>query len=277
MENKELLVVFEKMYLQENEIKEKITIRVQIVFTLILAVIAVSSYMLRMLDFSQYAHVAYAIISLAFGFYSFLSISCFYAIKAFWGNTFKQVPPAMEVRGYCNALRHYNSEKSKIDFDGEPELIDVKGEVESYLCDAYEECATHNSELNQVRSRRVHLSFKWLLFSLAPLSLSGVLFVSFDMDVSSPRKNFQVIDKYVGDQLSGLNKSLDRIVKKTEELKEIAMSNEKTNPSGSKKGGEPTPVPVGTAPAKPQRPPMRIVLEDDRSISIEVNHETTKK
>jgi hypothetical protein len=63
MEVKELLVVFEKMYLQENEIKEKITIRVQIVFTLILAVITVSSYMLRMLDLDRYVFVGATIIA----------------------------------------------------------------------------------------------------------------------------------------------------------------------------------------------------------------------
>lgn len=280
MEVKELLVVFEKMYLQENEIKEKITIRVQVLFTLILAVITVSSYMLRMLDLERYISVSASIIASLVVFYAGLAVSTKYAIRAFWGNTFKQMPPAVEVRGYCSALIIYNEEveKAKSAHGAEAEVIDVRAEIDTYLCNVYEECATHNSEINQERSRKVHESFKWLLRSFVPLGIAGILFVGFDMDISSPRKNFQVIDKYVGDQIGGVRNSIDLIASQVVELRKSYMSESKK--TGNKPGGqsENVTVPLKTgAPVKPSGPPVRIVLEDDRSQSIEVSDEQRKK
>ncbi|WP_213936855.1 hypothetical protein [Pseudomonas sp. dw_612] len=281
MEVKELLVVFEKMYLQENEIKEKITIRVQIVFTLMLAVITVSGYMLRMLDLDRYIFVGAAIIASLVVFFAGLAVSSKYAIRAFWGNTFKQMPPALEVKGYCNALVSYNEEVEKAIQDGDgvgAEAVDVRSEVDTYLSNAYEECATHNSEVNQERSRKVHESFKWLLVSFAPLGIAGVLFIGFDMDVSSPRKNYQVIDKYVGDQIGKVERSIALIASRTEELKGVQMSEkDKVNVSPAKQTTS-APAPIKTSePAKPDAPRVRIVLEDDRSQSFEVSNESRKK
>ncbi|RON97117.1 hypothetical protein BK672_02145 [Pseudomonas fluorescens] len=280
MEVKELLVVFEKMYLQENEIKEKITIRVQILFTLILAVITVSSYMLRMLDLERYVLIAASIISSLVVFYAGLAVSAKYAVRAFWGNTFKQMPPAVEVRGYCSALISYNEEveKAKSTLGAEVEVVDIRSEVDTYLSNVYEECATHNSEINQERSRKVHESFKWLLCSFVPLGIAGILFVGFDMDVSSPRKNFQVVDKYVGDQIGVARRSIDLVTSQVVELRESYMSDSKRTGDKPGRQGENITAPLKTgAPVKPNGPPVRIVLEDDRSQSIEVSDEQRKK
>ncbi|MFJ2282064.1 hypothetical protein ACIOUG_13085 [Pseudomonas sp. NPDC087803] len=281
MDVKELLGVFEKMYLQENEIKEKITIRVQILFTLILAVITVSSYMLRMLDLDRYVFIGAAIIASLVVFFAGLTVSSKYAIRAFWGNTFKQMPPALEVKGYCSALVSYNDEIEKAVREGDglgAEAVDVRSEIDTYLSNAYEECATHNSEVNQERSRKVHESFKWLLFSFAPLGVAGILFVGFDMDVSSPRKNYQVIDKYVGDQIGKVERSIALIANQKEKLKEVQMSEKNKGNVDSAKQPTEAPAPIKTSgPIKPDAPRVRIVLEDDRSQSFEVSNESRQK
>ncbi|MGN4049929.1 hypothetical protein [Pseudomonas sp. SM4] len=283
MEVKELLVVFEKMYLQENEIKEKITIRVQIVFTLILAVITVSSYMLRMLDLDRYVFVGATIIASLVIFFASLGVSLNYAIRAFWGNTFKQMPPALEVKGYCSALVSYNEEVEKAIQEGDGDggsvqAVDVRSEVDTYLSNAYEECATHNSEVNQERSRKVHEAFKLLLCSFVPLGVAGVLFVGFDMDVSSPRKNYQVIDKYVGDQIGKVERGIAIIADHAEKSKGVKMSDKDKSNTDSAKQPTSTPAPIKTSgPTKPDAPRVRIVLEDDRSQSFEVNDEWRQK
>lgn len=287
MEVKELLIIFEKMYLQESEIKEKITIRVQIVFTLILAMITVSSYMLRMLDLDRYVYVAASIIAFLMLFLVCLGIASKYAVGAFWGNTFKLMPPAGEFKGYYDELVTYNGlldsyrvELERFQQGNEcPPMIDVRSEFELHLSNTYEECASHNSEVNQARSRKVHESFKWLLGAFVPLGVAGSLFVSFDMDVSSPRKNFQVIDKYVGDRLGNVDAVLKVVSGQADEIKEILMSKEKveSNLGADKNAPSTTPPPKSVAPVKPSGPQVRIVLEDSLSRSFEVNDDSKQK
>lgn len=213
MEAKELLVVFEKMYLQESEIKEKVTIRIQIVFTLLLAIVTVLSYMLRMLDLDRSFGGVVLIVASSVVLLVFLGMASNLAVRAFWGNTFKLMPSASEIKEYHKELNEYNEGVRSAEARGDFQyaLIDVRAEIELYLSDLYEECATHNAIVNMERSRKVHESFRWLLLSFVPLGIAGVMFVAYDMDVSSPRKNFQVIDSYVGGQLSRIEKRLELI------------------------------------------------------------------
>lgn len=264
MEIKDKLVIYEKMYLHESEAKEKITIRVQIVFTLIIAVVAVSSYILRMLDFTEYLHVAYVIIILLLVYLGLLGVACFYAVRAFWGNLFALVPSAKKVDDYCKQMEVYSAQVKA----AELEEINVRSEVEEFLCDSYKESAAHNYEVNKLRAGRVHLSFRFLLFSLAPLLCAGSLFIGFDMDASSPRKNYQIIDRYVGDQLGKLEKRLDIIAVNTSELKEVVMSaSEDESAKGGQEDVPSKPInemsaapPLSAAPKKPERPQVQFVM-----------------
>lgn len=280
MEVRELRDVFEKMYVQENETKEQITIRVQVVFTLMFAMVTVASYMLRMLDLDRYVFIGAGVVASLVVSFAFLAFASYFAIRAFWGNTFQQIPYAMAVKDYHGALVAYNNDVKNFTADGQPApiAVDIKSEFETFLCNSYAECATHNSIANQERSRKVYESFRWLLCAYIPLGLAGVLFVGFDMDVSSPRKNFQIIDKYVGDQLGKVDASVGQIMNKTDELKEMLMSSAKSK-SGEedKKPAAVRPEPVKTAPLLPDPPKMRIILEDFQSRSVEVSNEPSKK
>lgn len=282
MQNNDFLIVFEKMYLLENETKEKITIRVQIVFTLTLALIAVSSYILRMLDFSSSQTIAIATLSTTLVFLVLLGASSYFAVRAFWGNTFKQTPSASEIKGYYNALVQYNLDIDKFLADpenGDPEngdqKIDIDAELNSYLCDVFEDCATHNAQVNFSRSRMVHNSFKLLLLSLVPLGVSAIMFIGFDMDVSSPRKNYQVIDKYVGDQLINLDQGLGSLTKVINELKVILMTNRNDDKNQEPQNVPPekAPAPVQMKPERPERPSVRIMLEDFSELRIKFDHD----
>ncbi|WP_346830018.1 hypothetical protein ABDX87_23465 [Pseudomonas abietaniphila] len=283
MQRSELLIVFEKMYLQENDTKEKITIRVQLVFSLILALVAVSSYMLRMLDFTESKPVALSILVLVLVFLLCLGLSGVLAVRAFWGNTFKQMPAASEIKNYCNALVQYNLEVEAIkdSLDDGTQEVDIKSELDGYLSDAFEECATHNADVNFKRSTMVHQSFKWLLTSLIPLAISATLFVGLDMDVSSPRKNYQVIDKYVGDQLGKIDSSLSAMTESLKKLEGTKMSDPNTKKPASEQDSkaEPSPgpakdVPMQMKPKLPDRPSVRISLEDSSGNWAEVKHDS---
>ncbi|HDS1724479.1 hypothetical protein NPS53_24345 [Pseudomonas putida] len=275
MDTKDQLALFEKMHHHELDIKEKLTTRAQIIFTLILAVMATSSYIVRMLDFSEHPNIAWAIVSLIIAYLFFIGISCFFAIRVFWGNKFGISPSAGEIGTYCKDLNDYNiSVRAWTASGGEGQNeVNLAQEMDTFLSDAYKEAATHNFEVNKSRAGWAHLSFRFLLLSFAPLVVSGGLFVSFDMDTSSPRKNYQVIDKYVGDQLGIVERQLKIISSNTLEIGRVLMSKENESTSDTVqnqlKEVQPTQntaaLPLTAAPKRPERPQVQFVMNMERA------------
>lgn len=216
MNNPELLTFYEKMYDSENEIKERINTRVQIIFTLLIAVATVASYMLRMLDLNAFPELTGVIVFLMLLFFVSLGLSAYFSVRAFWGNEFKKMPGAFAVNDYYTDLVNYNSDLSEYLLHNkgyEAELVDIDVEMDGFFQDYYMECAEHNSNVNFRRSRQVHLSIKFLLYSMAPFALAGLLFVAFDMDASSPRKDLLIMDRHVGAQLQNIHEVLAELVK----------------------------------------------------------------
>lgn len=216
MSSPEMLTYYEKMYLSEQDVKERINTRVQITFTLLIALVTVASYMLRMLDFKAFPEMVGAMVLLMLVFVFLIALSSYYSVRAFWGNEFKQMPSAQKVENYYLQLLQYNSAAQ--DYNGDAgaeyvvEYVDVDAEMESMFSDHYRECADHNAEVNQQRSRQVYLSIGWLLVSLAPFALAGLLFVIFDLDTSSPRKSALIADQAVAEQLGHIDKTLNQLL-----------------------------------------------------------------
>ncbi|WP_312918228.1 hypothetical protein [Stutzerimonas kunmingensis] len=251
----DLFELYEKLYFHELEIKEKITTRVQLVFTLMVMLYTVASYMLRMLDYSSAVGVVVLFLLFfgAFGVFSALAIP--QLIRAFWGNVFQCIPSPCEtekyraeVEGYCKDIISFNKENP----DNKQPEIDVSVEVKDYLYEKYKDCAAHNTVVNERRSVFVHEAFKWLIISAVPLLVAALLFIVIDLDVSSPRKEFSIRDKDVALELSRLNLAVDRLSRSVTANGEAGnMTNEK---SEKKEKNDP--------PVKPNRPASRAVLED---------------
>ncbi|MDO6687237.1 MULTISPECIES: hypothetical protein [unclassified Agarivorans] len=281
-----LFELFEKTYFHEMEVREKLIGRVQLNFALLAAVLSFVSYMVRMVDFEQKTVVIitfFILISLII----ILSFFCLkHLLKAFWGNEYKGMPSPIETDDFRDELLKHKGSIDEYNTkypDNLQEVVVINDSMKTYLYEHYRDCATHNTIINDTRSSHIHHSFKWLLFLAIPFVLSSIVFISGNLDVSSPRKETPIADKSASKNLQDINKNLV-ILNKSLVTFSKSVNESVTNPDANKllvselleisnnlssinetlKGNKlmsnnQTPPP----PVKPSQPPARKVIENN--------------
>lgn len=275
MSNKDLDSIYEKMYVYEEEIKDSISLKTQLIFTAIFILISTTVYLARFLDFSIKPDIAYVIAFLVVMVVIIASFSTYFNCKAFSGSEFNRMPYASRVQEYYEDQEKYNVEVEKYNSVVEPEdalpKIDPKKETLDFISKTYTNCATHNALINEARSRWVFKALAGFLLACIPLAIASLLFVVFDMDTSSPRKNLSIKDSYVGGEIASLRKQitissnsdvLADIEKRTMLLEKILLQKEEPDVSDSKKTSNTEQQPKPQAPVKPSAPPSRMTYDD---------------
>ncbi|WP_312934331.1 hypothetical protein [Pseudomonas sp.] len=205
-------LIYEKMYAYEERIKENISIKVQLLFTAIFLLVSVTVYLARFLDFSIKPGVAYVIVVFIVLVLMMTAISAYFNCKAFSGSEFNRMPYATKIQEYYEGQVQYNKEveiyNASVSEDEAFTLIDPKNETEAFIGRALSACATHNALVNEKRSRLVFKAFVCCLLSCVPLVLASFIFVAYDMDTSSPRKEFSIRDRHVAAQLARLTEEV---------------------------------------------------------------------
>lgn len=273
--NVDLDSTYEKMYAYEEEIKDSISIKTQLIFTAIFILISTTVYLARFLDFSVKPDIAYVIASLVCLVVITATFSIYFNCRAFSGSEFTRMPYAIRVQGYYEEQVQYNIEAEKynsaVDPDDAIEYIDPKKETEAFISRTYINCATHNALINEERSRWVFKALAGFLLACIPLAIASLLFVVFDMDTSSPRKNLSIKDSYVGGEISSLRNQLATssksdviadLEKRTIILENFARKKEEIQLSDSKKQSDTEQQPKPQAPVKPSAPPPRMMYDD---------------
>lgn len=266
---------YEKMYAYEEEIKNSISIKTQIIFTAIFALASATIYLARFLDFTFNPKIAYVISFLAATTLVISAISTYFNCKAFSGSEFNRMPYAEKIKEYYESQIEYNDELAKYNAQvaqhEQIPLINPAKETASFISNTYISCSTHNALVNEERSRWVFKALSTFLMACIPLAIGSLLFVLFDMDTSSPRKNFAIKDTYVGDQIAALKTQLlndsrsDAVAdlkKRTIILENIVLQ------KGAEKLSEPNKPALSEqkalpqAPVKPSVPPSRKTYDD---------------
>jgi hypothetical protein len=214
MNKEKLFELYQKLYFHEMGVREKITGRVQVTFALVATGYAISSYMLRMLDYTianqMTVGIFFVLLFLSLG----LSFWCLqYLLKAFWGNTYKGIPTSKDIDAYQKSLITHKKDTENYNYNhpnNVQTIVDVELRLSDYMYDKYAECSSHNTDLNDQRSIQIHLAFKWLLISSIPLFIASIFFVAFDLDASSPRKETAIIDSSVAKELSEIKNGLKK-------------------------------------------------------------------
>ena len=252
MDKQRLFELYEKVYFHEMEVREKITGRVQLTFALVATGYTILSYMLRMLDTSIDAsatHVFLLACALAFG----LSFVCLYfLVRAFWGNTYQGLPSPIDIDKYREELIEYREQIRDYNKNYPSKLqeeVDVDKRMKAFLYQRFRDCADHNTDTNDKRSRSLHHSFKWLLFACIPMLVASSTFIYFDLDSSSPRKETPIHDKSVVKTLSNLEQQLAMLNLTLNEGVHLVSKNEENV-------APPPPPP-------PQEPDSRPLVEND--------------
>ncbi len=263
------------MYAYEEEIKNSISIKTQIIFTAIFALASATIYLARFLDFTFNPKIAYVISFFIATTLVISAISTYFNCKAFSGSEFNRMPYAEKIKEYYESQIEYNDELAKYNVQvaqhEQIPLINPAKETASFISNTYISCSTHNALVNEERSRWVFKALSTFLMACIPLAIGSLLFVLFDMDTSSPRKNFAIKDTYVGDQIAALKTQLlndsksDAVAdlkKRTIILENIVLE------KGAEKLSEPNKPALSEhktlpqAPVKPSAPPSRKTYDD---------------
>lgn len=224
MKQEKLFEFYEKIYFHEMQNRDTLYSRVQINFALLFTGFSIISYMLRMLDFSVYRNVSILFVILGIISVVISAHGVTYLIKAFWGNEYKGVPSPREtdkyriqVEEYAESINEYNREYP----NNRQEPVDVEEMVSTFLYDQLRDCSSHNTEVNDVRFAHIHNSVRWLLIAAVPFLIASVLFITYDLDASSPRKETLIYNKSLVENLKTIDSNLVQASYSNKELLKV--------------------------------------------------------
>ena len=151
---------------------------------------AIVAYMVRMVDYDSNIVAITLFYSALLFWFLFIGFAAFYTGKSISGHTYRGMPDATEwikfkglVQSDADAIKHYNATYNQ----NEP-YINVEETVADEISDLMARCVDFNSDVNLIRQTGYTKSIGLLIKSIFPLLFSSALFVGFDMDASSPRK-----------------------------------------------------------------------------------------
>lgn len=214
MDKDRLFQLYEKLYFHELEIREKINNRVQLTLAILVTFSSIIAYMARMLDTSANIFISAAFV-LALAIACILVfMSAMSTTNAFKQGLYKGLPSAVLIEEYRKQSEKYEieindfnkscSNNEKIDND-----FTAKAEMKNFLYDYFAKWSSHNTEVNDYRGNSIQEATQFLIWAALPLFFSSILFIGFDLDASSPRKNLRIEDTNVREEIAELKKTIN--------------------------------------------------------------------
>lgn len=248
-------------YYHELDSRARIFSRLQLNFAIYASVIALLTYMLRMIDYSS-SCVAITLFLVGFSAGAgLLAWSIYYTIVALTGHEYKTLPKSDELIRYEDELKKHakSLRKYNLEYKQKVEVPDPNAELGKYISEAYSKCIDHNYAINEFRRQAVRKSIWSMVKASIPVILSAFLFVIYDLDASSPRKisvSFSEGNPLIN-AIDGVQRSISIISTTTLEKETAEMSKEKCHPNNAQKQNF-TPPP----PPEPKKPELQVATED---------------
>ena len=189
MSKEEKRAFYEKLYFHEADTKEKLHARVQGVFAFFALIGTAISYVFKNLTFynAWTFYFIHGLLALSVILLLFASLKL---RKAFWGNKYARIATPNEMQAYENQLKEHQTNQLKYQKENPLTSIDVVNvdeEIADWLNDSFRKAASHNMEVNSLRSEKIHEAIYLMFISLLPLAIAMLLFLSFNLDSSAPR------------------------------------------------------------------------------------------
>lgn len=201
-----LFQVYEKSYFNSLMERDRINARIQISITIYTAILISNFYMLRCLDLNFKNYITYGfffLVSIGFIFLIASIRSVSHAITGEFkinlsskksmpffnfnfkslGYEYRYIPEFKKVSKYREDLLDFFKKKNTSDIEHK-----VNERLKDNMIKSFGECIDINTGLNRNRMLYVRLSIIRLYKSLFFLFFSVLVFLLFDLDVSSPRK-----------------------------------------------------------------------------------------
>ncbi|ECI6680751.1 hypothetical protein B0570_001633 [Salmonella enterica subsp. enterica serovar Benue] len=234
--------VYEKIYFKSLEDRERVVSRSQINFTIYAGMLTLLFYMLRMVDYDS--NIIFLVIFFVLFTLSgiLLSISAYYTwIALSEGYDYKYLPKCIEISNYRKNLVNYIHQVESYNFNTEEKVYcpNINEDIKEHLFYKLEECVDHNNKINYDRMSTIRFSMLWLWSGVLSFLIASLLFAAADLDVSSPRKDTLIKDRYVSFELNQISNNLNK-------LGEIIMGHDAKN--------QPPKPPQPASPSNVQKP-----------------------
>ncbi|MGY8872778.1 MAG: hypothetical protein ACKVJE_20290 [Pseudomonadales bacterium] len=268
MKKIDLLETFKEFYFHEIQVKHQILFRLQLLFALIATAATVMAYMTKSLDKSVSETLDCGIYFLLVLTAVALLVSFIYMVKAFLTGDYREMATPAEIENHRQELVEYENEAIEYNStqpDANRKTVSAEQDMQEYLYDKYADCTTHNINTNQTRALSAWRAFRVLLVGVIPLSLASIIFIVFDMDGSSPRK--EVLIRH------NAPIQIEMVYPKKNNMRTNDMSNfKKETPSKNKPQ-----ITVVSPPTKPKGPAERIVISNTRNTPVTAENNDDKK
>lgn len=194
------------IYLHELDAREKIFTRLQLNFVVYVTVFTFSTYMVRMFDYDSNIHVVASFYGFFIIGFVFLFISIKYTVNAFTGYEYAVFPSAASFF-YFNNLKEYSKSIEKYNVENDVDMyVPIPDSMMSdYITEALTKSIDKNYNINEQRRIINRKALLYLAYASIPIFFSSVIFLSFDLDVSSSRKNLLVKDV-------GVENSINKVI-----------------------------------------------------------------
>ncbi len=199
--------LYKDFYYYELEQKDKLTNKSQFIFALLVSLCTIMTYIIKNADMSTtpscflvYLTIVAAILAAS---------SSFFLMKALWSKTYKIISSTKDLDIYIDDALDYNIRVDEYNKEKNQKLNKIDP-YDSFI-EQLIECTDQNSLNNISRSSNLNLSTLLCILSAIPIAISSIIFTVYDLDLSSPRKEFSVSDKSISEKLSDINKSLSLI------------------------------------------------------------------
>ena len=221
-----LFDLYEKLYFHEIQVREALGGRLQTPMAIIVSLIGVIAYLLQNFDKVQNGFVTTLFICLLVLSIVALFVGIYFFVRSWFGSTYAFLPSADATEQYRQLLQKTYEQYKDGDSLAETYL-------NNYLCSKYIECATQNTQCNDLRSLNVHKTNSTLIVATALVASSFLAFFVGDLDRTKASKPTEVV------------------IVNPIDIKVTNMTEKKTEP----------PKEVITPPPPPPPPPTRLIKE----------------
>ncbi|ELY7545512.1 hypothetical protein ACOZ0L_001480 [Cronobacter turicensis] len=200
MDKSKKLEFYEKLYYQAGDIQEKLHARVQGVFAFALIIASAIHYVIKNLIADYCLGLTIAIVIFMFASSYLLILSIIHLTKAFWGNKYAIITTPKDLDNYHAELEATKTQQEAYNIsypNNKVEVINPDQMMSDFYYEKMREVATTNMDINNNRQENIHLSVKYMLWSLAPFAAGLALFLIANLDSSAPRNNHSLETTYV--------------------------------------------------------------------------------
>ncbi|EKY3086954.1 hypothetical protein QMT25_10890 [Cronobacter dublinensis] len=200
MDKSKKLEFYEKLYYQAGDVQEKLHARVQGVFAFALIISSAIHYVIKNLIADHCLWLTIPIVIFMFSSSLLLIFSISKLTKAFWGNKYAIITTPQDLDNYHAELEATKTQQEAYNIsypNNKVEVINPDQMMSDFYYEKMREVATTNMNINNNRQENIHLSVKFMLWSLAPFAAGLALFLIANLDSSAPRNNHSSETRYV--------------------------------------------------------------------------------